>query len=172
MYQSPKINKNKAFKPSYPERIMNKKRAIGIAIVLYLTTFIIGIVLTIITRTVLESPQNIPTTYWIITIIVTVFLTSLASLWYFNKEHIARNIKEGLKLGVIFIISGFILDILFFIPTFFTEAGAQILIEYYTTSSFYMTLFLVIATTIFIGSRGEKSQKEIAEKKPTKKIKK
>lgn len=134
---------------------MNTKRAIGIGIVLYITTFIIGIILTIFSRVNLESPQNIPTTYWIITIVVTVLLTCLASIWYFNKQGTVRNMKEGLKLGVTFVICGFILDLLFFIPAFFTS-GTSLLLEYYSTPSFYITLLLVIVSAVFIGSRNSK----------------
>ena len=131
---------------------MKIKRAIWVALALYFTTFIIGIILTIIAQISLASPQEIPTTYWIITIVVTILLTSLTSIWYFNKPRISRNIKEGFKLGLTFVIVGFILDLIFFIPLFITS-GASLLIEYYSTPSFYITLLLVIVSATFIGSR-------------------
>ena len=146
---------------------MKTKRAILVALALYLTTFIIGIVLTIIAKVSLASPQEIPTTYWVITIVVTVLLTTLASIWYFNKPGISRNIKEGFKLGITFIIVGLIIDLIFFIPLFITS-GASLLIEYYSTPSFYITLILVVMSSVFIGSR---SQSKI-EVKTIKKIKK
>ncbi|MBS3083478.1 hypothetical protein J4423_01600 [Candidatus Pacearchaeota archaeon] len=130
---------------------MNLKRGILIGLALYLITFIVGIVLTVIAQINFESLQNMPTTYWIITIIVTVILTSLTSLWYFSKAE--RNIIEGLKLGITFAIIGFVLDLLFFIPLFLKSSGTQIILQYYSTPSFYITLALVIATTSFIGSR-------------------
>ena len=148
---------------------MNKKRKILIAIALYVVTFIVGIILTIIAKVNLASPQEIPTTYWIITIVVTVLLTSLASLWYFNKSGVSRNIKEGFNLGITFVIVGLILDLLFFIPTFFTS-GVSLLIEYYSNPSFYITLLLVIASATFIGSRHQ-TKSENKEVKTSKKKK-
>lgn len=132
---------------------MNIKRGILIALALYFVTMVIGIVLTIFTKINLESPQSIPTTYWIITIIATVILTSLASLWYFNKSK--RNALEGLKLGATFVIVGFILDLIFFLTQ---DNGTQIIKEYYSNSSFYIVLVLVIATCLFIGSRSDNKE--------------
>ena len=147
---------------------MNFKRGIFIGLALYLITFIVGIVLTVIVQIIFDSLQNMPTTYWIITIVVTVILTSLASLWYFNKAK--RNIIEGLKLGITFIIIGFVLDLLFFIPLFLKSSGTQIILQYYSTPSFYITLALVIATTAFIGSRNHAAK--IKEEKVSKKKRK
>ena len=144
---------------------MNKKRAILVSLALYFATFIIGIILTVFANTSLSSPQEIPTTYWIITIVVTVLMTSLASIWYFNKSGISRNVKEGFKLGLTFVIIGFILDLLFFIPVFFTGSGSDLLIDYYSTPSFYLTLLLVVATAAFIGSRSQPKQVENKVKK-------
>src|SRR3989344_1710288 len=117
---------------------MHLKRGILIALALYVVTMIIGIIITLLAQVSIESPQNIPTTYWVITIVITIILTSLASLWYFSKAK--RNIIEGLKLGVTFIIVGFVLDLLFFIPLFLKSSGTQIILQYYSTPSFYITL--------------------------------
>ena len=147
---------------------MNTKRAIWISLAFYIATLIIGIILTVIANISLSSPQEIPTTYWIITIVVTVLLTSLASIWYFHKKGVSRNIKEGFKLGLTFVIVGFILDSLFIIPALFTGSGADLLLEYYLTPSFYVILLLVIASATFIGSRSP-SKTEIKTVKKKKK---
>jgi uncharacterized membrane protein YfcA len=127
---------------------MNLKRGILIALILYVTTMIIGVALTIITKINLLSPQDIPTTYWIITIITTVILTSLASILYFNKAK--RNSKEGLNLGITFVITGFIIDILLFLTQ---KRGVLLIKQYYSNISFYIVLVLVVATCVFIGSQ-------------------
>ncbi|MEK6925455.1 MAG: hypothetical protein AABW71_04435, partial [Nanoarchaeota archaeon] len=100
----------------------------------------------------IESPQNIPTIYWIITVITTVLLTCLASIWYFSKAK--RSAKEGFKLGITFIIVGFVLDLFFF----FTQDNAvEIMKQYYSSTSFYLILALVIVSAIFVGSRHNNS---------------
>lgn len=131
---------------------MKLKRGILIALALYASTMVVGIVLTLITKINISSPQEIPTTYWIITIITTVLLTSLASIWYFNKAK--RNAKEGIKLGITFIITGFIMDLLFFMTQ---EGGIQLIKGYYSNISFYIVLILVVSTCIFIGSQNHNS---------------
>ena len=148
---------------------MNIKRGVSIGLALYAVTFIIGIILIILTKTNIDSPQNIPTTYWIITIVTTVILTSLASLWYFNKAK--RNAKEGFKLGITFIITGLIIDLVSFLTQ---KNGVQLIKEYYSNISFYIVLILVVATCVFIGSRvdhivEEKSKKPNKNKPKTKK---
>ncbi len=149
---------------------MNLKRAIWISVALYVSTFILGVILTVIAQVSLASPQEIPTVYWIITIVVTVLLTSLASVWYFNKSGVSRNINEGLKLGLTFVLTGLVLDILFFIPLLFTS-GTSIIVEYYSNASFYLTLLLVVASATFIGSRHQSKETKPEVKKTTKKSK-
>ncbi len=145
---------------------MNLKRGILISLALYAATMIIGIIMTIVANINIESPQNIPTTYWIITIITTVLLTCLASIWYFSKAK--RNAKEGLKLGITFILVGFVLDSFFF----FTQDNAvEIMKQYYSSTSFYLILALVIVSAIFIGSRTHHSVREDAKVSKKKKRK-
>src|SRR6185436_18765304 len=86
---------------------MNVKRGILIAITLYIATMLVDIIIALIIKG--KAPS--PTVSWIIIIIETVMLTSLASLWYFNKAK--RNVKEGLKLGTTFAITGFIVNLFF-----------------------------------------------------------
>lgn len=139
---------------------MNLKRGILIGIVLYLATLIIGVIITILTKANLSTPQNAPTAYWIITIITTVVLTGLASVWYFNKSK--RNTKEGLKLGVVFVLTGFVIDILLFMTQ---KNGLELVKEYYSKLAFYIIIGLVIATCAFIGSQENSKSKEETNKK-------
>ncbi len=145
---------------------MNKKRAILAAITLYIVTFIVGLILTIFAKTNFVSPQQSPTTYWLITIIITVLLTSIASIWYFNKPQVKRDIKEGFKLGATFIIIGFIIDMLIFLLSLVAGEGIQIIKEQYTSYSFYIIIILILSSTVFVGSREPgKTKSEIAQKK-------
>ncbi len=146
---------------------MNIKRGILIALALYLANFLVGIIFTILAKKYLFFFQNNPTLYWIITISITVILTCIASIWYFNKKEIKRNIKESLKLGLVFIATGFIIDLLFFIPASIShEAG--LLIEHYSRPFYYINLVLVIISALFIGSRNQ-NQTVIKEKSSKKK---
>jgi len=134
---------------------VNLKRGILIAISLYVVTMIVGVIIQLITNIILSSPQTAPTTYWVITIITTVTLTSFSSIWYFDK--VKRSVKEGLKLGAIFVITGFVLDVLLFMTQ---RNGLELVKEYYSHLSFYSIIILVIATCVFMGSRDSIKLKE------------
>ena len=150
---------------------MNVKRGILASLALYFTTMIVGILLTVISKVNLSLPENIPTAYWVITIITTVLLACFASLWYFSEAK--RNTKEGFKLGAMFVGVGFVLDALFFLIS--QENALQIMKEYYTNFSFYIVIALVVASAVFIGARynlnhtvKETSKAKIAENKSKK----
>ncbi len=143
---------------------MDIKRGILIALVLYTATFIVGVAFTILAKIYPFFFQS-PTTYWIITISIPVLLTCVASIWYFNKKGIKRNIKESLKLGLVFITTGFIIDLLFSIPLIIS-LGTSSLIEVYLKPLYYINLLLVLASSIFVGSRNQtQPEKEISKKK-------
>lgn len=131
---------------------MDFKRGILSALGLYFVTLIVGIIITIFAQASLDSVQTMSTTYWVITIISTVVLTSIASLLYFRKAK--RNAKEGLKLGILYIIVGFILDLIFFITQ---SNGFELILEYYVNPSFYIVILLVVVTCVFVGSREDHS---------------
>lgn len=144
---------------------MNKKRAILISIALYISTFIIGVVLALAGNVNFTTPGAIPTYYWVVSLITTVGLAGIASVWYFNSQKTRRNTKEGFLLGIMFIIMGFILDMVFFLPAVFTGTPFLTLLEYYAQPIFYFTLILVICTTTLIGSRGEPEKTPKSRKK-------
>lgn len=146
---------------------MNLKRGILIALALYAVTLIVGIIITLVTRVSISSPQDIPTTFWIITIVTTVFLTSLASIWYFNK--VKRSTKEGLKLGITFVLTGLVIDIVLFLTQ---PGGIQLIKEYYSNVSFYIVLVLVVASCVFIGSQNNSNSSNIEKSKIKNKYKK
>lgn len=141
---------------------MNFKRGILISIALYIATMIVGIILTISANLNL-SGQSIPTVYWIITIATTVLLTCLASIWYFSKAK--RSPTEGLKLGVTFILVGFVLDLIFFLTQ---NNAVEIMKQYYSSISFYLVLAIVIASAVFVGSRNQHHQMKKAKEEKKK----
>jgi hypothetical protein len=128
---------------------MKIKRAILISVALYFATLVVGILLTLLAIYTLSSLSTSPTFYWVITIITTVLLTSLACFWYFNKAQ--RTTKEGFFLGLTFVVVAFVLDIISFL--LFSGGNALLLIkQYYGNISFYVVMLLVIATSVFVGS--------------------
>ncbi|MGV8142042.1 MAG: hypothetical protein ACP5NS_00205 [Candidatus Pacearchaeota archaeon] len=148
---------------------MNTKRAIWIAVALYFVTLIAGIIITLIAKAILSSPQEIPTTYWIITIVLTVLLTSLASIWYFNKSGTIRNIKEGLKIGFTFVVISLILSLLLeILISIITKTEIQLSIISFKDIASYIPFLLVIASAIYVGSRNPTKENNLESKKKKK----
>lgn len=135
--------------------MMNLKKGILIGLALYISEIIVMLLaIYVIFRAFAES-SSISSIYIITTLVITVLLTSLASLWYFNKSK--RNIKEGLKLGLIFIVVSVVLQL---IIALITKESFEDIIKTYKSIYFYISLVIVIATTSFIGSRNNQVKKE------------
>ncbi len=144
---------------------MNIKRVLSIALTLYVANFIVGIILTQITKKMFASIQNASTGYWLITLTVTVLMTGLAGLWYFNGKNVTRNRLEGLKLGIVFVVSNFIIDLLYLIPTMIVMENSEGIFDYYKSTTFYLIGIIVIGTTVFVGSRNQTTETKNKSKK-------
>ena len=141
---------------------MNLKRGILIGLALYIATIIVRLIITFVFMVASPKYPLIfrTTTYLIISFISLVVLVSFASLWYFTKAK--RNAKEGLKLGVTFVVINFLLDLLYIKIVFSAKPLMQIITAYLSDPSFYTTIILIIALVTFIGSRNKSHyEKEI-----------
>ena len=132
---------------------MNLKRAVWISILLYLSTFVIGILVAFVLNTDLTGNEPISITHWVLSIILSLVLASLFSLWYFKGKKIKINSQEGLKLGITFIIVGFIFDMLFILPYLFLGFGdADAILSYYKDIWFWISVILIALTPVVVGS--------------------
>src|SRR3989344_3156016 len=138
---------------------MNLKRGILIGIALYIAEIIVMLAAIYIIFSVFAESKSISSIYALTTFIITVILTSLAGLWYFNKAK--RDTKEGLKLGLIFVVIGIILEI---IASLITKEGFKDIINTYKSVYFYISFIIIIATTIFIGSRNKTAKEKVLKK--------
>ena len=138
---------------------MNLKRGILIGIALYIAEIIVMLAAIYIIFSVFAESKSISSIYALTTFIITVILTSLAGLWYFNKAK--RDTKEGLKLGLIFVVISIILEI---VASLITKEGFKDIINTYKSIYFYISFIIIIATTIFIGSRNKTAKEKVLKK--------
>lgn len=75
-------------------------------------------------------------TYYTIHYIVLAVLTYIAVLFYFRGKKIKRNAREGLKLGIVMLITGIILDAIITLPLWIIPQGGSY-------SSFFSDLYLI-----------------------------
>ena len=94
---------------------MNFKRAVGIGVVYYIASFVVGIVAALATGFDFEAGAAFTPILTVIGIVMTLILTPLFTYWYFNSKKgtkITPTLQHGLKLGVVFLLIGTVFDLL------------------------------------------------------------
>ena len=138
---------------------MNLKRAIGVGLLTYLASFIIGIIIMFAMGVDPSQGSEIPKSAFIVNIIITLILAGLFTLFYFKDKKIKRSAKEGFMFGIVLIIIGFILDIIIFTLTSMMTTTQVDLLEYYSDPIFWLALILFVLTTTIVGAIKEKKKK-------------
>ena len=129
---------------------MNLKRAISIVLLVYIVTFILTLTFAALIGVDNTDPESIPTSLWIIGIILAIGLTTWGASFYFKSKKTTPSAKQGLIFGIITLLVGFALD--------FTTAGLgagqegiNSLLDYYSQSYFLITLVLLLGSTTLVG---------------------
>ena len=131
---------------------MDRKRALWISALLYFATFFVGIVVAVIIGTDLSGETPITTMHWILSMVLSVILAALFSLWYFRKEGIKVSVKEGLHLGLSFLVVGIVFDMLILIPYLASGVGdGASLVGYYKDPLFWVSVVLIVLTPGVVG---------------------
>ena len=136
---------------------MNLKRAIRIGVLTYITLLIIGgIAISFLGINPMQR-DKISNSVFAVHIITTIIIAAVSTLFYLKDKKIKSNAKEGLLFGIVLIIIGFILDMLFVLIYSFISSSKIDLLEYYIDPIFWSGLILLLATTAIIGSiKGKK----------------
>lgn len=133
---------------------MNIKRAIGASILTYITTFIAGIIFAKTLGVTDPSVDQVPVLLWILGIAAAICFTWIFSKWYFKSSRVTSGSRQGLILGVIMILVGFVLDVLTVLPsTGSLGEGLALLGDYYGQWFFWVTVILIISTTTYVGKK-------------------
>jgi hypothetical protein len=130
---------------------MEIKRAVGMALLAYLTSFLIGIFFFVLSGVDLETTQQIPTHLWFISITLTILVAGIFSWLYFKPKKTKAGVKEGLLLGILFVIVGFILDLIITLPFYFIGGEQFNILNYYIDPFFISSLVAVVLTATVIG---------------------
>jgi len=138
---------------------MNVKRAIGVGLLTYLVSFILGIIVMFAMGVDPSQGSEIPKSAFIVNIIITLILAGLFTLFYFKDKKIKRNAKEGFLFGIVLIIMGFILDVIIFTLTSIMTSTQINILEYYSNPIFWLALILFVLTTTIVGAIKEKKKK-------------
>jgi uncharacterized membrane protein AbrB (regulator of aidB expression) len=128
---------------------MNTKRAIASAILTYITTFVVGVLVGVIANVSPEqaSSGEVPGAILYGGAVAAIILSALFAWWYFRPARTEANTKKGLYLGLIFIVVGFVLDVVAFAATGQLDTAQT----YYSEPAFLTTLVLVVLSTTLVG---------------------
>lgn len=125
-------------------------RAVGISLLLYIATFIVGIVCGVVLGHDMSSMANIPASFWYIGMVAAVILTAVFTLWYFKNSAITPSAKSGAFFGLTAIVLSSALDFILF--SVGNSGGAEAdLGAYYGDFRFWIILLLVLGTAKVVG---------------------
>ncbi len=128
----------------------NLKRALGYSLLVYIATFVVGILTGILTGQDLSSMDTVSQSFWYIGMIASAILAWGFTLFYYRNPSISPSAKSGFLFGLTTVIVSTVLDfILFSIGNM--QGGSVELIEYYGDFRFWIIVALVLATTALAG---------------------
>lgn len=128
---------------------MNFKRAIWIALLTYILSLALGLIVTTAMGVSLAPGTELSSAFIIVNIVITIIISAIFSILYFKK--VKPNAKEGFYLGITVIIVGAILDLLFFF-SYSAFTGVRLSIgEYFGNALFWASIVLFLITTTLVG---------------------
>ena len=118
---------------------------------MYIASFIVGIITAVIFGIDLGQTQEIPPILWYTGAFASVIIASGFAFWYFHSPKVSPGAKAGFSLGVIMIITGFILDFMTLLPLLTHDNPWEPILGYYLAPLFWVTLLLVLLATTLTG---------------------
>jgi hypothetical protein len=131
---------------------MNVKRAVYIGFLLWIISFVLGMILFSFYGSPTDSGEltnNAPpvaVSYALIVIVV-----GIASYVYFKKADKKEGWRQGLHLGLIFVGVGTLLDAFTLLILYISGRGVGDLVAYYATPLFFVSVILIVLASMFVG---------------------
>jgi drug/metabolite transporter (DMT)-like permease len=139
---------------------MNYKRAIGIGVLIYLASMIIGGIVCSMLGIEADMTKPIPTEMWITSAVLAVVLSIAGAYWYFKDKKLTPNARTGAQFGAAVIVVGFLLDVIFFLSLSFQGFDPLTAMSmYYRQLPFWGTLILILLGSGLVGWKLEKSKR-------------
>ncbi|PIR38320.1 MAG: hypothetical protein COV34_01800 [Candidatus Zambryskibacteria bacterium CG10_big_fil_rev_8_21_14_0_10_42_12] len=131
---------------------MKIKRAFLASMYTYLASLAVAIIGAFIFNAGTADPNEIHPVLWIVGVLGPIVFAWIFSTWYFRGSHVAQGRGQGLLLGILMIITGFVLDVITVLPTAGGFDNAiTLLVSYYTQWAFWVTAVLVIFMCVLVG---------------------
>ena len=141
---------------------MKIRRAIGFAILTYIASMIVGMIISIAVGLDMASMSNPPLWLCIVSVAGSSLLCWLFAWLYFRGKKVKKGTLYGLYFGLYIIFTGIILDIVtwtLMFPGGNSLEGMKQLFQYYAKPYFWATVVLVIIVSILTGGYKAKKHK-------------
>lgn len=125
---------------------MKFKRALGITFLIYIASFIVGIITMIALGLHPDEMREAPLTMCIISFVAMAIFAVFGTLWYLRGSTVTW--KEGAKFALVGILLSFVLDIVMFsIAPIQGENPKDTIINYYSGYLFWVSLIIYLGTS-------------------------
>lgn len=122
------------------------------SVLAYIASLAVGIAVMVVYGIDLGETQAIPPEMWYAGAITAIIFAALFAAWYFRSPKVDASAQEGLKFGLVMIVTGFVLDLVSFLPLLTHEDPYDPILEYYSSPFFWVTLVLVVVAAALTGN--------------------
>lgn len=139
---------------------MKIRRAIGFAVLTYITTMIIGMLISMGLGLDVATMANPPIWLCLISGGTAAIISGLFSWLYFRGKTVKKGALYGFFLGLYMVVLGFAMDVIMWAIAFpggTTMEGMQKLLQYYTMRYFWATFVLILIVTTLTGKWSKKA---------------
>ena len=134
---------------------MKIRRAIGFSVLAYIISMIVGMIMSMVAGLDMTTMANPPLWLCAISIGVAVLVCWKGAWLYFRGKNVARGTVEGLKFGIVLILTGFVLDVLIWGLAYPGVGGfmdsMNLLMDYYKQPYFWATFILILIVSTLTG---------------------
>ena len=139
---------------------MNIKRAFGIGLVNYLVSVVISLAIGTSLGFDFENSADFPPEMLLLGAIAVIIVTPILTYWYFSPQkvkgkkikRIKPSMNNGLQLGIVFVIVGFVLDGVIIGASVASGTAPVDPFAFYSNLAFWLTLLLVVVMAGISGS--------------------
>ncbi len=124
-------------------------RALGFALILYLATFVLVLLLSLVFRIDMSTSAEMPIMMCLAYLVLLIPLILICAKWYFRKFQ--PSFKRGLLLGACTLAVFYILDTTMLFLGYPKEEALALVKSMFTDWKFYAALIVVLGTTAYAG---------------------
>jgi hypothetical protein len=125
-------------------------RALGISLLLYIATFILGMAISFLSREQMGVATDVTESMWYVGMATSVILAAVFTYWYLRGSGLIPSVRCGLYFGLTAVMFSSIFDAAMFILAEYLGTPVD-LVAYYLDPHFWIIVAIVIGTSALVG---------------------